>query len=117
MTFADRSFAERLGWREVVVQGIGCHAGGGPGQRFGLPSLSDRLTRYPTTLLSQALADTEVTVTASPGGPTLPPLDIPDASPLGGSIGDGRRGRGRQWPQPTPRRRRSRSRQVPCPAA
>ena len=47
--------------------------------------VSARLTAYPTTLLTQALADTSVAMVATPGGPTLAPLDIPDASPLPGA--------------------------------
>ena len=47
-------------------------------------SASDRLPAYPTNLLTQALADTTVALVATPGGPTLPPLDIADASPLAG---------------------------------
>ncbi|MGZ8438915.1 MAG: nickel/cobalt transporter, partial [Candidatus Limnocylindrales bacterium] len=84
--FADRSFSERLGWREVVVDGSGVTLTSVHGE-LRATSVSDRLTRYPTTLLAQALADTDVTVIASPGGPTLPPLDIPDASPLPGAPG------------------------------
>src|SRR5512146_344678 len=84
VTFADRSFAERLGWREIVVDGSGVTLASARGE-LRSASVSDRLTRYPTTLLSQALADTDVAVMASPGGPTLAPLDIPDASPLPGS--------------------------------
>ena len=48
-------------------------------------SASARLTAYPTTLLTQALADTAVAIVATPGGPTLAPFDIPDASPLPGA--------------------------------
>ena len=86
VTFADRSFAQRLGWREIVVDGSGMTLAAARGQ-LRSASVSGRLTRYPTTLLSQAPADTDVTLTASPGGPTLAPLEIPDASPLLGSPG------------------------------
>lgn len=84
--FADRSFSERLGWREVVYQGSGVTLAAAHGA-LRTTSVSDRLTRYPTTLLSQALADTDVAVVATPGGPALPPLDIPDAAPLPGAAG------------------------------
>ena len=46
---------------------------------------SARLTAYPTNLLTQALADTSVSIVATPGGATLPPFDIADASPLPGA--------------------------------
>jgi nickel/cobalt transporter (NicO) family protein len=84
--FADRSFGERLGWREIMVQGSGVSvvaAAGADTLRTSSPS--NRLTNYPTNLLTQALADNEVALLASPGGPLLPPLDIPDAAPLASS--------------------------------
>jgi nickel/cobalt exporter len=84
--FADRSFGERLGWREVVIDGSGMTVAAAHGE-LRTTSVSGRLTHYPTTLLSQALADTDVAVTTSPGGPMLAPLDIPDASPLPGVAG------------------------------
>jgi ABC-type nickel/cobalt efflux system permease component RcnA len=40
------------------------------------------LTDYPTNLLTQALADTEIEFTVTPGGPTLAAFDIPDATPF-----------------------------------
>ncbi|HEY6012881.1 MAG TPA: hypothetical protein VIU37_02705, partial [Candidatus Limnocylindrales bacterium] len=83
VAFTDRSFAERLGWREMVVDGSGVSVAATAGT-LRTASISERLTRYPTTLLSQALADASVSVMVSPGGPALPPLDIPDASPLPG---------------------------------
>jgi ABC-type nickel/cobalt efflux system permease component RcnA len=84
--FADRSFSERLGWREVVVQGSGVTIAAARGE-LRSSSVSARLTHYPTTLLAQALADTDVTVTATPGGPILASLDIPDAAPLSAGVG------------------------------
>ncbi len=84
VAFADRSFGERLGWREVVIQGSGVTVAAAHGE-LRTTSISRRLTFYPTTLLAQALADTDVAVTATPGGPTLAPLDIPDAAPLPGT--------------------------------
>ncbi len=84
IAFADRSFNERLGWREVVVEGSGVTIAAAHGE-LRSSSVSKRLTVYPTTLLAQALADTDVAVTATPGGPTLATLDIPDATPLPGA--------------------------------
>jgi nickel/cobalt exporter len=81
LTFADRSFAERVGWREIVATGSGMTLEGGDGTiRSSSPSA--RLTAYPDDLLTQALADTELTMVVSPGGPVLPAADIPDAHPV-----------------------------------
>jgi len=84
--FADSSFADRLGWREIVATGSGVTLtppkGAAP---LRAASASDRLRTYPTTLLTQALADMAVSIVAAPGGPMLPALDIADASPLAGS--------------------------------
>lgn len=84
VVFADRSFSERLGWREIVVQGSGVTLAATAADDGALrtTSPSNRLTAYPTDLLTQALADTEVAVVAAPGGPTLPAFDIPDAEAL-----------------------------------
>ena len=84
ITFADTSFVDRLGWREIVVQGSGVTVAAVEGElRTTTPS--DRLMVYPTNLLTQALADRSVTIVATPGGATLAAFDIPDASPLPGS--------------------------------
>ena len=82
--YADTSSTDRLGWREIVVEGSGMTLAGaeGPLRNKGT---SARLTAYPTNLLTQALADTQVAIVATPGGPALPPFDIPDASPLPGA--------------------------------
>jgi ABC-type nickel/cobalt efflux system permease component RcnA len=88
IAFADRSFSERIGWREIVVEGSGVSVA--PTIADGTlrnSSPSTRLTAYPTNLLAQAPADTELSVVATPGGPTLPPLDIPDADPIVGPGG------------------------------
>jgi ABC-type nickel/cobalt efflux system permease component RcnA len=82
VTFADRSFAERLGWREIVVTGSGVTVASGGSTALRATSPSDRLTRYPTELLGRALNDAEVTISATPGGPTLPAFDIADAMPV-----------------------------------
>jgi ABC-type nickel/cobalt efflux system permease component RcnA len=77
--FADRSFAGRSGWREIVAQGSGVTltARDGPLRQA---SLSDRLTRYPEDRIATPLADTMVELHATAGGPTLPPPDVPDAT-------------------------------------
>jgi ABC-type nickel/cobalt efflux system permease component RcnA len=83
IAFSDGSFAERVGWREIVVEGSGVSlTADGADLRRASPSA--RLTAYPAELLSQGLADTEVDLVATPGGPALPPMDIPDAEPVPG---------------------------------
>ncbi len=44
--------------------------------------MTDRLTAYPTGLAGAPNVHS-VSFTASPGGPTLPELDLPDADPIG----------------------------------
>lgn len=88
ITFSDASFAERIGWREVVVMGDGATIAGAD-----LPaaSVSNRLTVYPSDLLSQPLDMRSVTFGASPGGASLPAWSAPDASPFerpGGDVPD-----------------------------
>ena len=77
--FHDRSTPERLGWREIVVQGDNLTVSGS------LPTASDsdRLTTYPQDLLSQPLDVRSAVFVVEPGGPALPPWAAPDASPLG----------------------------------
>ena len=87
ITYADRSFADRLGWREIVVTSSGVTVAGQGGGELRATTSSARLTAYPTTLLTQALADRSVSIVATPGGPILAPFDIPDASPLPGAAG------------------------------
>jgi nickel/cobalt exporter len=82
--YADTSFRERLGWREIVASGSAMTLRGDDGA-LRTKDTSGRLTSYPTNLLTQALADTSVSIVVTPGGATLPPFDIADASPLLGS--------------------------------
>ena len=84
ITYADASFADRLGWREIVVQGSGVTLVAGDGE-LRTAGVSARLTTYPTNLLTQALHDTGVSIVATPGGPTAAALDIADAWPLTGA--------------------------------
>jgi nickel/cobalt exporter len=86
VTFADRSYSERIGWREIVVQGSGVEVAAGAAVAAVLrdSSPSARLTTYPADLLTQAPSDTEVAIIVTPGGPVLPPFDIPDADPVVG---------------------------------
>ena len=79
--FEDRSSADRIGWREVVV------AGDGTTVTSTLPSssASERLTRYPADQLSGPLDVRFATLIARPGGQTLPAWSPPDATPLAGA--------------------------------
>ena len=83
--YADGAFPDRLGWREIVVSGSAVTLAAKGNGELRTATTSARLTHYPTNLLTQALADTSVAMRITPGGPTLPPLDIPDASPLPGA--------------------------------
>lgn len=82
VTFADSSFAERLGWREIVAVGSDVSLVAADGSQLASSSVSTRLTKYPQELLTRPLAQTSVALIATSGGPTLPPLDIADAGPL-----------------------------------
>jgi ABC-type nickel/cobalt efflux system permease component RcnA len=80
IAYRDTFVAERIGWREVTVQGDGTTIGGD------LPTttVSARLSAYPQELIGTPLDVREATITVSPGGPTLAPAPIPDAQPLPG---------------------------------
>jgi hypothetical protein len=82
--FADRSFPERIGWREIVVAGAGVTIASGTSVPLRTVSPSKRLTTYPAELVGQPLADTEVAFSATPGGASLPAFGIPDADPVPG---------------------------------
>ncbi|MBA2315835.1 MAG: hypothetical protein H0V87_10640 [Chloroflexi bacterium] len=81
ITFADRSFQDRLGWREIVLEGDAVAI---ESQETLSVSPSRRLTDYPEEMLASPLAMTEVSFRAVPGGPPLPPFNQPDAEPLAG---------------------------------
>jgi nickel/cobalt transporter (NicO) family protein len=87
ITYADGTFSDRLGWREIVTSGSGVTLAEKGGGAMRTSSTSARLTHYPTNLLTQALADRSVAIVATPGGPTLAAFEIPDASPLTGAPG------------------------------
>ena len=79
--FADTSYAGRLGWREIVVEGSGVAVTPVEGE-LRESSISDRLQAYPADRLDNALADERVVVAVSPGGAELPPVAVPDATPV-----------------------------------
>ena len=105
--FEDRSFPDRIGWREIVVAGSGATVAAPAANKLRTEGVSNRLTHYPANLLTQSLADTHVQFTATPGGPVIAPYTAPDAQPLPGI-------RGRSLPRPRnrPRRGQGRPRQL-----
>jgi len=84
ITYADRSFPERIGWREIVARGSEVTLAKTGGE-LRETSVSQRLTLYPADLIATPLADQRLVVTATPGGPALPPFDVPDAQPIPGA--------------------------------
>ncbi len=83
ISFEDRSFAERIGWREIVVIGDEVTLSGAAGSQGQTgDGISGRLTAYPTDLLAQPLDVRSVRLEATPGGPDLPPWSAPDAQPI-----------------------------------
>jgi ABC-type nickel/cobalt efflux system permease component RcnA len=82
MTFANRVHVDRLGWREITLQGDGTTVDSGGA--IPATSVSNRLTSYPASLLTRPFSQNEATFTISPGGPALRPPAIPDARPVAG---------------------------------
>jgi nickel/cobalt exporter len=93
VTFEDRSFAERIGWREIVVLGDGLLVDGQASGGVSSGGASGRLTTYPEDLLAQPLDVRRVVATLAPGGAELGPWIAPDADPLDATPG-GRPGAG-----------------------
>ncbi len=81
IAFADSSFPDRLGWREIVVTGSGATASVTDGSARATDT-SQRLTSYPADLVPKPLDDASVTFAATAGGPTLAAWDLPDATPV-----------------------------------
>ena len=86
VVFTDRSFAERIGWREIVVDPSSATVTGAGVRTTGV---SDRLTHYPTDLLTAPLDDRSVTFTASPGAVAAAPA-IEPISPGSEAVTDAR---------------------------
>jgi ABC-type nickel/cobalt efflux system permease component RcnA len=76
-TFSDQSFAERRGWHEIVVEGDATTISDSDASASGV---SNRLTSYPSELLSVPLNEQRATFTARLGGPALPPMTFPDST-------------------------------------
>lgn len=88
LTFEDRSFPVRLGWREIVVVGSGVSVSAVPGAgTVRTDSLTERLTTYPEDLIAQPLADGElqVDIEATADAPVVPRPLIDDATPVPGA--------------------------------
>jgi ABC-type nickel/cobalt efflux system permease component RcnA len=81
--FADRSFTDRPGWREIVAEGDGTTIDA-HGTALDA-TISDRLTAYPDDGLEVPLAMAEARLLVVPGGPSLAPWAVADASPLDGA--------------------------------
>jgi nickel/cobalt transporter (NicO) family protein len=84
VTYTDRSFSERLGWREIVTSSSGVTITAVEGT-LRSASVSQRLASYPVALIPTPLADRRLVVNATLGGPTLGELAVPDAQPVPGA--------------------------------
>jgi ABC-type nickel/cobalt efflux system permease component RcnA len=90
VSFEDGSFAERIGWREIVVLGDGLLIDGRQSTDRDGAGVSARLTSYPKDLLTQPLDMRSAAVTVSPGGTSLWSWQAPDADPIAAaSVGAG----------------------------
>jgi len=90
LAFEDRSFSERIGWREIVVAGDGVTIAGSGAVSVSDPAgVSNRLTAYPTDLLTQPLNIRSIATSVMPGGPALAGWTAPDATPLAATSGAG----------------------------
>jgi len=98
IAFTDRSYAERIGWREIVVVADRVTIDGA-GSAPVATSTSSRLTAYPDDLLGAPLDQRSVSFVAGPGGPAWPAFGLPDAVPVGAS-GDPAVGSGTDEPVP-----------------
>lgn len=86
IAFTDASFADRIGWREIVTRGSGVRLTAVTGE-IRDASVSARLTAYPEDRIATPLADRSIEVEAVAGGAVLPPLDLPDAETVPGAPG------------------------------
>lgn len=85
ISFRDDAHAERIGWREIVIEPSGVTVAPADDRTIRTSSVSRRLTAYPDDQLAQPLADEAIVVRVTAlTGPTLPGFGIADASPLDG---------------------------------
>ncbi len=68
IAFASNNYAERIGWREIVVVGDGVRL---EGNSLPTAELSDELRRYPEDMLASPADVRSVTFGTAPGGPSL----------------------------------------------
>ena len=71
LTFEDTNFSDRIGWKEVVVQGE--HGATIHGSTAPATSISDGLLAYPKDLLTSPPQVTSATATVEPGSRSGPP--------------------------------------------
>ncbi len=76
LSYRDQAYAERAGWREIVVTSAGLALAGD----FATTSLSQRLTAYPDDLLSAPPDQRQVTLTLNPGAAAEAPSTTPSES-------------------------------------
>ncbi|CAN5763788.1 hypothetical protein BH20CHL5_BH20CHL5_14670 [soil metagenome] len=84
VTFEDSAYAERLGWREIVVNADGVQLSGAEAFAQGT---SERLTAYPEAQLGQPRDQASAAFSIAPGGVAVPLPPAPDAVPVGSSPG------------------------------
>ena len=88
VTYEDRSFAERIGWREIVVLGDGVTVAG-TDAAASAGGAADRLSTYPTDLLTQPPDMRSTSFQVKLGGPELPGWAAPDALPVADAMPGG----------------------------
>jgi ABC-type nickel/cobalt efflux system permease component RcnA len=79
LEFADKSYAERIGWREIVVTADGIGLTGS----YSSSSLSQRLTAYPQDMLTNPLDQRQVTLGITPAAASAPAAPNPAAQAAG----------------------------------
>jgi ABC-type nickel/cobalt efflux system permease component RcnA len=84
LTVSETSYPDRLGWRELTIEGDGVRIQ----DSDGLPaSLSSRLTAYPADRLEVPPSQSRARALVSLGGARLPPLVIPELTPVAAASG------------------------------
>ena len=88
ISFTDRTGADRLGWREIVVTGSGVAVKAAEGTSIRTEGVSARLTAYPAALAMQPLRDEAAVVDAfaDPDVPRVAPV-VPDVVWRDGGVG------------------------------
>ena len=87
LSFADTSYSERIGWREIVVTADGVKLNGD----YSSTSISKRLTSYPQDLLSNPLDQRQITLgigVPAAAGQSLSTDATPSVPSIGGSRSD-----------------------------